>query len=113
MIREYKEYLIQPAKLFPNNLVIATKGQGGSIPDMLLGMYTSGAIAKKAIDMYLESVIRKEEELVKAQAEMEKLKALETKLAAEKAKEDGEKKTDKRSVENAKEAEPKQSASGS
>lgn len=107
MIREYKEYLIQPAKLFPNNLVIATKGQGGSIPDMLLGMYTSGAIAKKAIDMYLESLVRKEEELVKAQAELEALKALETKAEAEK------KKTDKRSVENAKEAEPRQSASGS
>lgn len=49
----YKGYVIKPHKEFPNNLVLASEGVGGSIPMKLYTMYTSLGAAKSAIDAYL------------------------------------------------------------
>lgn len=52
---EYRGYQIKPDKKIPNQLIIVTAGRGGKIPNILDGGYTSGAIAKRYIDAYLES----------------------------------------------------------
>lgn len=54
-IIEYKGYQVKPAKNMPSHLTIVTAGRGGKIPNVLDGMFTSHAIARKSIDAYLES----------------------------------------------------------
>lgn len=49
----YKGYYIKPHKLFPNNVIVVTEGQGGKIPNILTSMFTSVGIAKDHIDKYL------------------------------------------------------------
>lgn len=58
--REYKGYYIKGHKEYPSISVVVTAGQGGKIPDVLSGMYTSAGIAMSAIDKYLESKPQKE-----------------------------------------------------
>lgn len=58
---EYKGYQIKGHKEFPSLSIVVTAGQGGKIPDALSGMFTSGGIAKLAIDKYLETKPKKEE----------------------------------------------------
>ncbi|HET8689299.1 MAG TPA: hypothetical protein VFM18_22025 [Methanosarcina sp.] len=49
----YKGYLIKPHKQSPSSYCIATAGQGGKIPAVLEGTFTSTGIAKQFIDEYL------------------------------------------------------------
>jgi hypothetical protein len=62
----YKGYLIKPDKAFPSSLVVATEGQGGKIPTVLEGLFTSYSVAKTSIDTYLETKVRKNEASVKS-----------------------------------------------
>lgn len=50
----YKGYIIKPHKQFPTSYVCVTEGQGGKIPDVLSGLFTSTGIIKHLIDQYLE-----------------------------------------------------------
>ena len=52
---EYEGYQIKPHKEFPSNVIIVTAGRGGKIPNVLDGLFTSGLVAKEAIDRYLEN----------------------------------------------------------
>ena len=51
---EYRGYQIKPHKQLPTSYVVATTGQGGKIPDVLGGLFTSTGLIKKLIDQYLE-----------------------------------------------------------
>ena len=51
----YNGYQIKPHKTVPTAYIVVTDGQGGKVPDMLTGMYTSPKVAKQDIDRYLES----------------------------------------------------------
>ena len=51
----YKGYYIKSHSSFPGSFVIVTEGQGGRIPDIMKGLFTSTGIAKSLIDSYLES----------------------------------------------------------
>lgn len=50
----YKGYIIKPYKLMPSSYCVATAGQGGKIPAVLDGLFTSVGIAKEIVDKYLE-----------------------------------------------------------
>lgn len=50
----YKGYLITPAKGLGSAYEIATEGQGGKIPNVMLGLFTSRGTAMQVIDSYLE-----------------------------------------------------------
>lgn len=52
---EYRGYLIQTHKKFPQNLSIAKAGKGGSISTRLTGMYTDVPSAQTAIDQVEDS----------------------------------------------------------
>lgn len=54
-VQEYKAYQIKPHKLYPNNYVVVTAGQGGKIPAVLETMFTSRQYAMEAIDLYLNT----------------------------------------------------------
>ena len=62
----YKGYQIKPDKAFPSSLVVATEGQGGKIPTVLEGLFTSYNVAKTSIDNYLEVKVKKNEASVKS-----------------------------------------------
>jgi hypothetical protein len=49
----YKGYIIKPYKLMPSSYCVATSGQGGKIPAVLEGLFTSVGIAQEIIDYYL------------------------------------------------------------
>lgn len=53
-VQEYKGYLIKPAFKSPTSYCVATAGQGGKIPAVLNGLFTSVGIAKEIIDAYVE-----------------------------------------------------------
>lgn len=55
MEHNYKGYLIKPNKQMPSSYCVATAGQGGKIPAVLEGLFTSVGIAKIEIDAYLMS----------------------------------------------------------
>ena len=57
---EYKDYQIKVSKESPNCVLVVTAGRGGKIPDMLSGLFTSSAVAKIAIDTYLDLKGRKD-----------------------------------------------------
>lgn len=50
---EYKGYLIKPYKTSPASYCVATAGQGGKIPAVLEGLFTSVGLIKENIDGYL------------------------------------------------------------
>lgn len=50
---EYKGYLITPAQGAAKCYSIATAGQGGKIPQVMTGLFTSTGIAKQVVDMYI------------------------------------------------------------
>lgn len=52
MTVEHKGYLISPDKDYPTIYRVAVKGQGGKIPNVLLGMFTSPSVAMIVIDEY-------------------------------------------------------------
>ena len=51
----YKGYLITPTKGLGSAYEIATAGQGGKIPNIMNGLFTSRGTAMQVIDSYLES----------------------------------------------------------
>lgn len=51
----YKGYLITPTKGLSSAYEIATAGQGGKIPNIMNGLFTSRGTAIQVIDSYLES----------------------------------------------------------
>lgn len=55
MRTEYKGYYISPDKTTPSIYNIATTGRGGKVPDVLSGLFTTRALANKAIDQYLST----------------------------------------------------------
>jgi hypothetical protein len=61
MIVQHNGYDIKPNKETPNCCIIVTSGRGGKIPNILDGMFTTPEYAKRAIDKYLESKIKKDE----------------------------------------------------
>ena len=50
---EYKGYLITHAQGAAKCYSIATAGQGGKIPQVMVGLFTSAGVAKQVIDMYI------------------------------------------------------------
>ena len=52
---EHKGYYIKSHKEYPASKIVVTAGVGGKVPVVLSGMFTSGQIAKDAIDFYLAS----------------------------------------------------------
>lgn len=55
----YKGYIISGVAESPTLKRIATEGQGGKIPNVLTGSFTSYHVAMDAIDRYLEAVKEK------------------------------------------------------
>jgi hypothetical protein len=51
---EYKGYYIKPNKETPNVYQVVTTGQGGKIPTVLEGMFTSRSLAMFVIDKYVD-----------------------------------------------------------
>lgn len=51
---EYKGYYIKPHSAYPASLVIVTTGQGGKIPQVMEGIFTSRGLAMEVIDLYTE-----------------------------------------------------------
>lgn len=49
----YKGYYIKNHSSFPSSVMIVTEGQGGRIPDIMKGLFTSVGVAKNLIDSYL------------------------------------------------------------
>lgn len=52
-VYEYKGYQIKPSSKSPTSYCVATVGQGGKIPTVLTGLFTSVGIAKGIIDAYV------------------------------------------------------------
>lgn len=52
---EYRGYIVKPLKDSPKLLTISTAGQGGKIPKMLEGLFTSRLVAHGLIDHYLNT----------------------------------------------------------
>lgn len=50
----YRGYIIKPHKTFPRNYIVATEGQGGKIPNILSGIFTSTGFVQQIIDAYLD-----------------------------------------------------------
>lgn len=48
----HKGYLIQTDKAFPSVYRVAIEGQGGRIPNILSGVFTSPSVAMELIDAY-------------------------------------------------------------
>ncbi len=51
----YKGFIISSAPTSPSLYKVATEGQGGKIPNVLLGLFTSKDVVTQLIDMYLET----------------------------------------------------------
>lgn len=51
---EYKGYYIKPNKVTPNVYEVVTTGQGGKIPKVLEGAFTSRSLAMFEIDKYVD-----------------------------------------------------------
>lgn len=49
----YKGFILKPHDKFPNLTVVATQGQGGSVPKCLMSSFTTTGLATKEIDNYL------------------------------------------------------------
>lgn len=52
-VQEYKGYQIKPSQKSPTSYCVATVGQGGKIPTVLTGLFTSVGIVKEIIDAYV------------------------------------------------------------
>lgn len=55
-MKEYKGYLITPNPASPSLVKVATAGQGGKIPRVLEGSFTSYGVVEGLIDKYIESL---------------------------------------------------------
>ena len=51
----YKGYLIKPYKLSPSLLKVEVEGQGGKVPNVLAGLFTSVGLAQQYIDAYIDT----------------------------------------------------------
>ena len=54
-MKTYNGYILSPNPFSPTLIRIATEGQGGRIPKVLEGSFTSYGVATQAIDQYLEA----------------------------------------------------------
>lgn len=52
---EYRGYYINNSRTYPGSYDLAIKGQGGRIPNVMKGIFTSVGDSKKAIDAYLDT----------------------------------------------------------
>lgn len=52
----HRGYLISTHPLSPNLYKVATEGQGGKIPNVLDGKFTSPTVAMEHIDNYLDTI---------------------------------------------------------
>lgn len=52
-MKTYRGYLITPVPHSPTLVKVAVEGQGGKIPNVLLGMFTSTTSVMELIDKYL------------------------------------------------------------
>lgn len=59
-VEEYRGYQIKAHPKYPASKIIVTAGQGGKIPDVLSGLFTSSGIAKHEVDKYLETKSKKD-----------------------------------------------------
>ena len=65
---EYKGYYLKPNKATPSVYEIVTTGQGGKIPRVLEGLFTSRSLAMFEIDKYLDEkkeVVVNDKKLIK------------------------------------------------
>jgi len=51
----YQGFEVRPHLNHPKSYIIVHQGKAGKIPDMLKGMFTDYAVAKAAIDQYVEN----------------------------------------------------------
>lgn len=51
---EYRGFLIKANKAFPSLYEVSTAGQGGKIPAVLTGLFTSAGTIKLIVDQYCE-----------------------------------------------------------
>jgi len=56
-MKTYNGYIIKPAPVTPQHVVIVTEGKGGKIPKVLEGIFTSYTVAMTQIDEYLKSKV--------------------------------------------------------
>jgi hypothetical protein len=64
MIYKHRGYLVKPHKEFPKTFIIVTEGQGGKIPNVLSGLFTSKGTACDSIDGYLSKKVKTNAETV-------------------------------------------------
>lgn len=55
-MKTYKGYILSPNPFSPSLIKIAVEGQGGKIPKVLEGSFTSYGVAELEIDRYLEAM---------------------------------------------------------
>lgn len=55
-MKEHKGFYISPNPFSPSLLKVATVGQGGKIPKVLEGSFTSYGVVTELIDKYVESL---------------------------------------------------------
>lgn len=51
----YKGFIINSSPISPSLYKVATEGQGGKIPNILQGLFTSKDVAIQSIDIYLNT----------------------------------------------------------
>lgn len=52
-MKSYRGYLITPVPHSPTLVKVAVEGQGGKIPNILVGMFTSTTAVMELIDKYI------------------------------------------------------------
>lgn len=52
-MKTYRGYIVAPVPHSPTLLKVATEGQGGKIPNVLNGMFTSYTAVVEIVDRYL------------------------------------------------------------
>lgn len=52
-MKKYRGYIIAPVPHSPTLVKVAVEGQGGKVPNILVGMFTSTTAVMELIDKYL------------------------------------------------------------
>lgn len=63
-MKTYRGYIISPVPHSPTLLKVAVEGQGGKIPNVLIGMFTSYTAVTEIVDKYLATKPAQESENV-------------------------------------------------
>lgn len=61
-MKVYRGYIISPVPHSPTLMRVAVEGQGGKVPNVLTGMFTSYTTVMEIVDKYLESKLVQESE---------------------------------------------------